>query len=271
MDMDKMLTVVSYCSLQKKPSFNSVKYCDIPEGNIVWYNKDELVMADGVSWNEVLYNSSTATYIGFVPNYAVELFTPSLYGYNIIKIANQTKNDSDMAQDIVYKKNIQYNVCGEFSVLFCAKWFEFTIEDWLDEWNLKSPSVFNRIFYGGRSRTTGVLDLTDMFKTFDGYPKTFSMITDRFKYNNKIIFSPHKISEVLADSKFIIGCNIEGQYGELRSSGIPHWIVLEAITPEERGAVVHYYNPATNSIRTADWYSFISSVTRNPYGIVVPR
>lgn len=271
MQMDKMLTVVSYCSLQTQPSFKSTKYCDIPEGSIVWYNRDGQVTGDGIQWTEILYNTNVRPYIGYVPSYAVELFTPSLYGYDIIKIKNKTASDSDMAQDLVYKGSVQFNLCGEFSILFCAKWFEFDIEDWLDEWNIKSPSVFNRIFYGGRSRTTGISDLTNMFQTFDGYPTSFDLISKVFSYNGKVVFSPHKILNALRDYKFIVGCKIEGQYGELRPSGIAHWIVVEKITPQERGAIVEYFNPATNSIRAADWYSFVSSVTKNPYGIVVPR
>jgi len=138
----------------------------------------------------------------------------------------------------------------------------------------KQPTVFNKkIFYGGRSRTTGIPDLENMFQTFEGYPATFKRASDYFKYpDGRILFTAYKLTQALRENRIIVGCKIEPSFGRLKCNGtIAHWVVLETACPEGRGGAVSLLNPASNSIETYSWDEVVSSVGKIPYGIVIPR
>ncbi len=264
--------VVCYTPLYIKSSFSSNKYCDILSGTIVQYNgiADEVDSAGNI-WHNVIYRTNTNLIIGYLPDNFIEPYLPS-FDSNIIKIANATQSDSDFAQDVIYKGNVLFNLCGEFSVLYCTGWRDFDIEEWLDEWKIKSPSYFNRIFFGGKSKPTSLDDITNMFQSFDGYPKTFKLISSAFVYNGKSLFTPYKVLEVLRNYRLLMGCKIESQYGRLRSTGIPHWIVLDKIYPIARGGMCDVYNPIVNGIESDySWDDLISSCGKIPYGILVER
>ncbi len=273
MEPEKKYVVVAYTQLYSKPTFSSGKICDLIKGTIILYNeiadvKDE----NGLLWHNVIYRTNFQIFLGYLPDYLLEPFFSSLVESNVIKIKNATQSDSDFSQDIIVKGNILFNLCGEFSVLYCAGWREFDIEDWLDEWKIKSPSYFNRIFYGGRSKPTSLDDITNMFQSFENYPKIFKTIAESFVFRDKIIFSPYKVLEILKTNRLLIGCKIEGQYGRLRQSGIPHWVVLERIFPLARGGTVDIFNPATNSVESDySWDDLIASCGQIPYGIAISR
>lgn len=260
-----------YSPLYIKPSLQSPKYLDMLDGSIVNLNSYDFVNGDGILFAEVSHQTNSKTYVGYVPCDYIEPFVPSLYNYDIIKIHNATPVLSDFAQNIIYKGNVQYNLCGEFSVLYCAGHYDIYIEDWLDTWALKSPNIFNRIFYGGKGKTTGISDLISMLKTFDGYPENFELISNHFKRSGKILFTPYKMQETLKNNRLIIGCKIEPRFGRLKATGIPHWSVIENIIPEGRGGLVDVYNPADNSVLPYSYETVIESVTKAPYGLVIPR
>lgn len=270
--MRAMFTIVNQTPLYKKPSLSSDKYCDIPDGMIVHYNGEENFKGSLFTWTEIMYKTNLTTFIGWIPSHLLEPFTPSLEGYDIIKIKFPTQSESDFAQNFKLNGTLQFNACGQFSVLFCAGWYDATIEEWLDVWKLKAPKVYNRIFQGGKGRTTGIPDLISMLSTFDGYTEKFQLISEKFKYpDGRILFTPYKSMEALRDNRLIIGCKIESRFGRLRPAGIPHWVVMERVIPEGRGGTVKIYNPASNSIETYQWEDFLASTTKNPFGLVVPR
>jgi len=273
MQLRKMLTIVRYTPLYMRPSYASTSLCDLLDGTIVFYNNDEKIKVGDTLWAEIMYRTNSKNIIGWIPNCFVEPFVPSLLGYDIIRVKSSTPSDSDYAQNIIYKGNVQFNLCGEFSVLYCAQYTdeEFAIEDWLDEWAIKSPSFFNRIFYGGKSKTTGISDLTNMFQTFEGYKASFDLISSRMNYNGKYLFTPYKVMDLLVNNRMIVGCKIESRFGRLSRTGIPHWVVIERVMPEARGGIVNLYNPASNSVETYSWEEFVASTSKAPYGIIVPR
>jgi hypothetical protein len=243
----------------------------MPDGSIVNLNSYDFINADGILFAEVSHQTNSKLYVGYVPVEYIEPFVPSLYHYDVIKIRDATPVLSDFAQNLIYRGNIQFNLCGEFSVLYCTENYDIYIEDWLDTWAMKSPSVFNRIFYGGKGRTTGISDLVSMLHTFDGYPENFELLSNHFKKLDKILFTPYKIQETLKNNRMIIGCKIESRFGRLRPKGIPHWVVVENIIPESRGGILDIYNPASNSVEAYTYDAFIESVSKVPYGILVPR
>jgi len=263
-------TVVKYTPLYTSPRFNSSKQLDLLDGTLVKVTEFRDEHIDGVLWRQVSHQTNLKTYTGWLPDFLIEPFLYDPIEYGIIKIKNPTKDSSDFNQNIFYLGNTQYNLCGEFCVLYCAGWFNF-IEDWLDIWRSKSVSVFNRIFRGGKSTTTGIPDLNNMFQSFDGYPKNIPLISDVFKYKGAFLFTPFKLSKVLWNNYIIVGCKIEPRFGRLKSSGIPHWVVIVKMELNQRGGLVYIYNPASNSIETYAWDDFLLSVTKNPYGIVVER
>ena len=249
------------------PGTNVTKLCDLPPGAIV-QGLDDLNELPG--WAEVQYQTNQKTWRGYVDSEYVEAWIEP-HTHDVIRIRNATPSPSDFAQNLIFLGNVQFNLCGQFSVLYCAGWDEMDIEDWLETWQLKRPSTFQRILARGRSLPTGIPDLVHMLQTFEGYPGAFPLLGGLFRYRGAPLFTPARALSALKSHRLIAGCKIEPQFGRLAASGIPHWIVLERVLPEGRGGLVQLYNPASNSVETYTWEQVVTSVTRSPYGIAVPR
>jgi hypothetical protein len=241
-----------------------VKLCDLPPGAVV--DVDE--WHDG--WTQVTYRTNPKTWHGYSHAAYIERWVEP-EKHDVIRIRTATPNESDFAQNLIFLDNVQFNLCGEFSVLYCAKWREFDIDDWLEEWKIKETNAFSRIFKLGRSLPVGASDLALMLHSFEGYPVEFMSLAQLFDYQGKPLFTPARLASALQMCRVIIGCKIGVQFGRLQSSGIPHWVVIESMEPEGRGGLVKLYNPASNSVETYTWEQIAESCTRNPYGLAVPR
>jgi hypothetical protein len=249
------------------PNTNISKLCDLPPGAVIHTMTDTESIP---GWMEILYKTNHREWRGYTySEYVEEWIEP--FDHDLIRIRNATPNQSDFAQNLIYLDNVQHNLCGQFCVLYCAGWDEMDVEDWLDTWQLKQPSAFRRILDRGRSLPTGIPDLVNMLQTFEGYPSTFALVSDLFRYHSSSLFTPRRLLTALQSHRLIVGCKIEAQFGRLSAGGIPHWIVLESILPEARGGLVRLYNPASNSVETYTWEQVVTSVTRSPLGIAVPR
>lgn len=245
------------------PNEQSAKLCDLTPGAMVRCERR-------TDWAEVYYRTNAKTWHGYaVAEFFDEWVEPEKT--DVIKIHNATPNESDLAQYLIYLGNAQFNLCGEFCVLYCANWREFDIEAWLDEWNIKQPAIWKRIFRMGRSVPTGMADLINMFRSFDGYTETFETVANIFRFRGYPLLSPERLEIALRSYRLIVGCRIETQFGRLTTSGTAHWVVIESIQREGRGGLVKLYNPASNSIETYAWEQIVSSCTRNPFGLAVAR
>lgn len=227
--------------------------------------------ADGGRIREVIYISSTGTeYKGWIESVLSEPFVST---GDIIKIDSPTVYRGDAAQYLIYLGAKQYNLCGEFSVLYCAQWLESSIEEWLDEWKSKHFNDWNLVFSNKYSRTTGITQLEQMFQTFEGYTEKFERLTESFYLpeRKRPHFTPGRLRTFLLDNRAIVGVKISTYTGRLQKSGTPHWVVLEAISTYQQGGLVTLYNPFSNSLEEYSWEEVYASVTGTPYGIAVPR
>lgn len=249
------------------PATNFDKLCDLPPGAVI----NSLTSTESIpGWLEVSYKTNQKTWRGYTYSEYVEAWIEPLK-HDLIQMRNATPSDSDFQQNLVYLGNVQHNLCGQFSALYCAEWDELDVEDWLETWQLKQPSTFRRILARGRSLPTGIPDLINMLQTFEGYPAKFPVLADLFHYHGSPLFTPARVLSVLQSHRLIIGCKIEPQFGRLAASGILHWATLESVLPEARGGLVALYNSASNSVETYTWEQVVTSVTRSPSGIAVPR
>jgi hypothetical protein len=238
-------------------------------GTIVEHDEGPLV--DGYA--HITYVTSKDTYKGWIWGEFIELYSIDPSESDIIRINNATQDESDAAQNIVYMGRTQFNLCGEFCVLYCADWKEADIEDWLEIWKTKSPSVFSRIFRYG-SRPTGIPDLLSMFDTFEGYegedvPTSLNddLMCER---SGRALSTPDRWRILLRTRQVIVGCKINRSDGRLAGRGIPHWVVVDRVIPRQKGGAVQIYNPYNNCIEYYQWEQFAESIGSVPFGISVP-
>jgi hypothetical protein len=259
----------SLAPLRSLPA-GAIKLLDIPAGHVV--NSRALVsnvIYNGIptQWRNVEYDNGTSTRLGWVYNGLLDALTESP---QVLSVPHPTANPQDAAQYMVYLGNVQYNLCGEFCVVYCSN--EPDIEGLLFEWKAKAPSFFNRIFSGGRSRGTDLGDLDSMLSVL-GFE------TPSLRYNvalmdpvlRRPIVTPERVHAALQDFRIISSCHISGLTGALRGQGILHWVVLEAIEIEGLGrARVTCYNPFRNVMENYSWAEYVGSMGQ-PYGVLVAR
>ena len=258
-----------------KKTDKPLKWLEIPEGYILedleWMSRKKPgKYLSYPAFIEVRFITNDKSYIGWVRSAWVEPYF--VKKQNIIKIKASTGLLSDAAQYLIHKGQVQYNLCGEFSVLYCAGWHEAFMEDWLEVWEGKEGITFKRIFKNGRSAVTGIPDIESMLKTFVGYktPATTIQAALKDEYLGYMKTTPLHMARILHKNRIIIGCHIETAFGKLKPKGTRHWVVVESIEPEARGGLVHIYNSFSNTIEHYTWEEFLASVGI-PYGILVPR
>jgi hypothetical protein len=254
----KKYWINKYTQLWKDPGAR-YKVCDLPIGTIV----EKSGMETG-NYLPVKYNASK-NFEGWVYfSYLEELFFLSP---EMIDIENKTTSDQDMAQYMIWEGNVQYNLCGELAICHV---FDRSLKELLDGWKAKSPTVYNRIFYGGRSRTTGIPDLLDMAAALGEFQHMTTTEAFMDSKSGRVLFSPARIINWQREEwKLILGCKIGGPYGRLKASGIAHWISLVNVIPDgPENAVVTLYNSSSNRVETYSWYEFVSSV-KTPYGVLI--
>lgn len=249
----------------------SLILCEMPFGALCDPTGNETVTTfngQATRWSEVIYSSSVRTYRGWVYAGFLEDYDPTDHPA-IVPIGNPTPNPTDAAQYAVFKGQTQYNLCGELCVAYCA---HVSLNDLLAEWEVKSPSLFNSVFYNGRGRTTGLYDLDSMLAAFD--VETPSLRLDaalRDPILGRALITPQRVETVLQDARVIVGVKIEGYLGRLKPSGIPHWVTLENVYPHDiNNGTVEIYNPFTNHMEGYSWAEFVSSMGA-PLGILVRR
>jgi len=243
-----------------------IKLMDLPVGTIL---EDAMpIFEKAGEYLPVIHRTNLKTYNGYVRSKWAEHY--ALMSADKIVILSGTASISDAAQYVVYKGNVQYNLCGQFCAAYCLGCVDVSIEEFLDKWAFEQSSVFNRIFRGGKGRTTGIEDLRSMLYAAgkEYMPSVQDELTDPDL--KRPLMTPGRVIRLLMSNRIIIGCTIEGQFGRLKRSGIPHWVAVEEITPEGRGGVVKLYNPFSNGMELYSWEEFVASV-KIPYGVVIAR
>ncbi len=236
------------------------KILDIPAHSIL----DSVPESKDVSTEltEELFKTRTKDYVGWIYSDYLEPLSFE-FPENVVESESQTTYPYDAAQYIIWRKNIQYNLCGEFCV---AHVFGKSIDEFLIDWESKSPVMFNRVFKSGWSQPTGVGELKDMVGVYEGDYKNLEDLRDQ--HGKYIILSPMRLMVQLKDWKLILGCKISGASGELQPTGISHWVVVLKVIPDGFGGWVEVYNPFPNRVERYSWRELIKSVGI-PYGLFV--
>lgn len=254
----------TYLTMRQSARSASRKVCDIPAKTVLTLNSNL-----NKEFAHVTYQTASGDLDGFVYTALLE-DAPNGYGVPVVRVdIPQTTNPHDAAQYVIFRDNIQYNLCGEFCV---AHLFGESIGQMLEHWNASPVSLINRVFYGGKARGTSPAELQNMVAAYsNGESLLLAKTLMEYHPQRKPALPPHTMAGWLNDGwKFIVGVSIEGQRGELRPSGILHWVVVESI--EFTGGVlrdiVKIYNPFMNQMETYSWNEFATSM-KVPYGILV--
>lgn len=219
-------------------------------------------------WVEVIYQTDLREYRGWSYGAFFEDYDPADHP-QVVNIPHQTDSPQDAAQYMVWLNQVQYNLCGELCVCYIA---HADLGAMLTDWKVKMQSVFNRIFYGGRSRTTGLPDLENMLSLF-GYPAPSVRLDAglRDPILERALVTPARMESMLQLHQAIVGVKIESYLGRLKPSGIGHWVVLENVYPHGiNGGHVEIYNPFTNQMEGYSWAEFTASMGA-PLGLWVAR
>lgn len=233
---------------------NKKKLLDLPAGSVVDLTGNYY---DGYS--EVIFITRLKTWMGWVRKDYLEELVYEYPSENVFLSSVQTPYPYDAAQYIIAYNGTLYNLCGEG----CVAWiFNNNIIEFLNAWQSRPVSFFNRIIYGGKSLPTGIGDLKNMVLTYGATTWDFSEKIDTV--------SPGNLMRVLDEGyKLIIGCKISSIKGNLQGSGIPHWIVVTKVTPDGiDNGWVEIYNPYSDRRERYSWREFRNSIG-NPYGIFV--
>ena len=254
------LWIIKYTPLLARPALGSAKVCDLPFGTRV----EGLEEQDG-DYSKVRYVASK-TFEGWILSAYAEVVEHRL-PHNVVDMEGlQTASQQDAAQYIIYLGNVQYNLCGELCV--CAI-VGAGLGDFLKDWKAKPLSWYDRVFKGGKSRTTGIVELRDMASI---YPCEMMNIQDALldPFSKRLLLSPRRLAFFVDKGwQVIVGVRIEGTRGELRGSGIPHWVVVQDVKPTNvNRALVTIYNPFSNRAEEYSWHEFTQSVGA-PYGLMI--
>lgn len=249
---------IKYTTIWKTPD-HRYKVCDVVQGTILQKTGHEI----GV-YAEVIYKASRE-FRGYI--YIPHIEDLVYQSPEVVEIEGQTETQQDLAQYVIWKNNVQYNLCGELCV---CQIFKTPLKDMLEKWEAFPTSRFNRVFYGGRSRTTGVGDILNMAQALGAFEQISVQKALYESKSRRAIMSPMRIQSWLDQGwGFIIGVSIERKWGRLRSYGIRHWVVVTKVVPDgPDNALVEVYNPASNRPELYTWYEFSRSV-RVPYGTLI--
>lgn len=226
-------------------------------GELTWFAKVRHVdspKSETVGW----------VYKGYLENYV------NTFAQNVLKVRNATPNLNDAAQYLIWRGNVQYNLCGFFCVAYCSGW-EGDIEDMLDLLVREKPSLMARVFPKWLGRGTSDYDLDVMLNAL-GFEtpavKIGAALFDRIL--ERTVLTPGRLQNVLDSHRVIYSVRLDKRSGRLSRSGILHWVVIEDVVPNEFGGVVDVYNPFGNKREGYEWEQVVES-GGVPYGVVVPR
>ena len=258
-----MKWIINYAPLYANPG-QPQRLCWLPVGTLV-EPTGQMTTVNAAAYCEVTYVTALQTYRGWVyAGYLEEVvneFAPCA-----VQTTTQTPNPNDAAQDLVYLGGVQYNLCGEFCVAYVAG---DSIEHFLAQWQPKSPSIFNRVFSGGRSRPTGAGDVQDMLSVYGLHGQDVSgLLYDMVK--GGVLLSPGRMAAISQLFRIIVGVKIDGLTGNLRGQGVGHWVCIEKVIPDGNGrGWVEFYNPFPNQVQREPWATFVGSMGTQPYGLAV--
>ncbi len=227
-----------------------IKLMDVGMGTIL----DATGLVQGL-YEEVILESLKGPVKGWVHTDDLEDYVRN-FPVDVVVIENQTPVLDDFQQYMVRKLIKQVNMCGELCAAYIMK---ISLGTLLDKWEIKTPSLYNRIFGGGRARGTGAGELTELFTTFERNSE--SLATALYQpHIKRSRYTIKSLNKLMAAGKLIVSVKIDGHSGLLRGSGILHWIVLINIISERNGqGMVTYYNPAMNCVEVCSWNEFVSS------------
>ena len=188
------------------------------------------------------------------------------YPRDCVVISNQTPNPNDFQQYFILNGVTQVNACGELCVAYVLG---ISLQELLENWQVKLPTLWASIFSGGKARGTGSGELRQMVNIFaqQNQELTSAIYEPHIKRSRYTIKG---LQRLIGSGSVIVSVNIDGATGLLRGGGILHWVVITKISPERNGlGLVQLYNPAMNRIECYSWQEFINSA-HEPYGVYVP-
>lgn len=192
--------------------------------------------------------------------------TDSFYRDNVLTIPNATPNPNDAAQYMKYKGVTQYKLCGYFAIAYCARDEAGTdnIEDFLRYWEYKEPSWYWRLLFPNNLSNGMGIQVLDKLLSDYGYKYPSPRM-------NMIPSNPYSYQAYLEEFQLIAYVNIDNT-GYLVGKGIPHWVVVERVTPLSKNhAIVDIYNPFTNTMEPYSWREFMTSTGAAKTGVWVGR
>ena len=261
--------VVSHANLRDTPGGR--KLCEMPFGSLVYatgQTSDIVYSAMITTWANIIYQTGAAEFNGWV--YAPLIEPYDLHDHQpVVSIPHQTVNPQDAAQYMHWIGNVQFNLCGELCVCYLMG---VSLDDLLLAWEPHSPSVFKRIFYGGKSHGTGIADLDDMLTIFD-MPTPSLRLADGLAdpVLGRALVTPARMEFLLQRYQAIVGVRIETHLGRLKPGGAYHWVVVNSVYPHGiNSGAVEVYNPFTNLMEGYSWAEFTASMG-SPQGLWVAR
>jgi hypothetical protein len=238
----------------------SIKIMDLYERTVV-----ESTGQQKDIYEEVRYITESGVTTGWMYRADLEDYFEN-YPRDCVVILNQTPNPNDFEQYFIFNGVKQVNACGELCVAYILG---ISLQELLENWQVKLPAFWRSIFGSGRARGTGSGELRQMFDIYaqENMELTSALYEPHIKRSRYTIKGMRRLID---NGSVIVSVNIDGATGLLRGSGILHWVVVTKITPERNGlGLVELYNPAMNRIECYSWQEFINSA-RQPYGVYVP-
>jgi len=223
---------------------------DLPEKTLVEpTGKSSVAPYKGstVVWLEIEVQFAMKKWKGWIyENYLDELITNS----PSVVIDDQTLNEQDAEQYIIWKNFRQYNLCGHLCIAYIVG---AGLSDLLNKIYTENPVLYQSLFPGGVSKVTSTLDLDLMLKLYN-YVTPSPLFLGAFNdpVIQRVLLTPLRLKNQLRLSDAIVLVRINNS-GELTALGsINHWVVLSACDPRERGSV-SLYNPFKNRVQVYSW------------------
>jgi hypothetical protein len=253
-----MKWTVKYTSVHKTPG--GAWLLDLPQGTLCEpTGQTQTIPYRGLpqtNWTEIIVRFAIREWQGWIYSPCLEEYTEEFPP--IVPIAFPTPTPQDAAQYIIWRKNIQFNLCGQFCICYLLG---KNIEDLLAFWELKAAPWYKRILKNERSQPTGIPDLDSILSLF-GFPVPSVTFNGGLKdpLLGRALITPARMAAKLQTHQAIIGVKINSLTGELRPTGTPHWVVLEKCIPDgiNRG-MIELYNPFPNRIQRYSWNEFATS------------
>jgi hypothetical protein len=150
----------------------------------------------------------------------------------------------------------------------------FSIDTVLKYWKLVQPELYNSILGGANNETTGSEELKTILQAY-GYKRgNRKSKTPGDFADGGLLASPSRTAEKLKTQFFICGVTIDGNKGGRLVGSIPHWVVVDKITPignlvGGNGGWVELYNPFLNRWEEYSYREFMAAY--NGGGLWVAR